>query len=315
MIFCQVQHLLTSAKKLQADLSKLLRRGGFELHKWVSNYPALFNDMSTSECSFEDTQSNTVKAIGMLWKPQPNQLTFKVSVNNKDSLTKREVLSQIAKLYDPLGIIGPVIAKAKIFMQSLWLQKLDWNDNLPTKVLHIWNDFLVKLPAVNEINVPRYILSDEVAEIELHGFFYASEVPTVRLYTSDVSPIQDSFKLNSCAANQGQNLSVDGFNNCSSLVEYATSPAEKLCQQPSCKNSKPLFQFSVGACLIKNNPADVLSRGADARHLRDSDLWWQGPEFLLRDIRNSEEFPCPKDKTFEQELKRNVTVSCAVTND
>ncbi|GBM55855.1 hypothetical protein AVEN_2556-1 [Araneus ventricosus] len=135
---------LTSAKSLQTDLSKLLRRGGFELHKWVPNHPTLLNDISTSEYSFEDTQSNTVKASGMLWNPQLDHLTFKVSVNKKDYLTKREVLSQIARLYDPLGTTGPVIAMAKIFMQSLWLQKLDWNNNLPTKVLQVWNEFLVK---------------------------------------------------------------------------------------------------------------------------------------------------------------------------
>ncbi|GBL92540.1 hypothetical protein AVEN_123734-1 [Araneus ventricosus] len=84
---------LISAKKLQDDLSELLRRGGFELHKWVSNHPDLLNDISTSEYSFEDTQSNTVKTLGMVWKPQPDQLTFQVSVNHNDSLTKREVLS------------------------------------------------------------------------------------------------------------------------------------------------------------------------------------------------------------------------------
>ncbi|GBN04196.1 hypothetical protein AVEN_188663-1 [Araneus ventricosus] len=126
---------LTLEKKLQVDISELLRSGASELHKWVSHHPALLNDISTSEYSFEDTQSNTVKELEMLWNPQLDQLTFKVSVKHKDSLMKIEIFSQIARLYDPLGIIGPVIAKAKIFVQSLWLQKHDWNDNLPTKHL------------------------------------------------------------------------------------------------------------------------------------------------------------------------------------
>ncbi|GBN05237.1 hypothetical protein AVEN_135339-1 [Araneus ventricosus] len=63
---------ITSAKKLQVDLIELLRRGGFELHKWVSNHPIFLNDISTSEYSFKDTQSDTVKALGILWKPQPD---------------------------------------------------------------------------------------------------------------------------------------------------------------------------------------------------------------------------------------------------
>ncbi|GBL99279.1 hypothetical protein AVEN_177313-1 [Araneus ventricosus] len=65
----------------------------------------------------------------------------------------------------------------------------------------------------------------------------------------------------------------------------------------------------------KNKPTDVLSRSADARDLQGNDLWWQTPEFFLHDIPVPEKYPCPKDKTFEQELKRTVTVSCAVAND
>ncbi|GBM81611.1 hypothetical protein AVEN_82341-1 [Araneus ventricosus] len=342
---------LTSAKRLQADLSKLLRRGGFELHKWVSNHPALLNDISTSEYSFEDTQSNTVKALGMLWKPQPDQLTFKVSVKKKDSLTKREVLSQIARLYDPLGIIGPVIAKAKVFMQSLWLQKLDWNDNLPTKVLQVWNDFLVKLPGVNEINVPRYILSEDVTKIELHGFSDASEraygaVIYIRCVTHS-GLIQTKLVCSKSRVSPLKPITVPRLELSAALllarlmhkiVPVLDLPLDKVClwtdskivlawlnMQPHvlktfvsnrvakiqslCSNSQ--WRHVSSKC----NPADVLSRGADAKDLRNNDLWWQGPEFLLRDITDPEEYPCPKDKTFEQELKRNVTVSCAVTND
>ncbi|GBN76567.1 hypothetical protein AVEN_74889-1 [Araneus ventricosus] len=59
-------------------------------------------------------------------------------------------------------------------MQSLWLQKFDWNAILPTNI-QVWNDFLITLPAVNEINVPRYILSDDVNKIDLNGFSDASE--------------------------------------------------------------------------------------------------------------------------------------------
>ncbi|GBO46447.1 hypothetical protein AVEN_116590-1 [Araneus ventricosus] len=50
-----------------------------------------------------------------------------------------------------------------------------------------------------------------------------------------------------------QNLSVDRFNNFSSLVEYTTSAAENLCQQSSYRNSKPLFQSPVEACDKKLN--------------------------------------------------------------
>ncbi|GFU02204.1 uncharacterized protein TNCV_1547761 [Trichonephila clavipes] len=47
--------------------------------------------------------------------------------------TKRCVLSTIPGLSDPLGLLGPAVARAKIFMQSLWGLKIDWIDELPSE--------------------------------------------------------------------------------------------------------------------------------------------------------------------------------------
>ncbi|XP_035232213.1 uncharacterized protein LOC118204004 [Stegodyphus dumicola] len=125
---------LEEAKELQSELVQMLRRRGMELHKWVSNHPDLLHDISTKEYSFE-SQESVVKTLGMLWKPKDDHLIFKTAVNNQNSFTKRQVLSEIAKLFDPLGLIRPVVTRAKIFMQRLWLLKLDWNEELPPKEL------------------------------------------------------------------------------------------------------------------------------------------------------------------------------------
>ena len=46
-------------------------------------------------------------------------------------LSKRTVLSRFAKVFDPLGWLAPIVAKAKICMQSMWLLGKDWDSVLP----------------------------------------------------------------------------------------------------------------------------------------------------------------------------------------
>ncbi|GFY27749.1 DUF1758 domain-containing protein [Trichonephila clavipes] len=112
---------LDGAKKLQTRLSQLLQRGGFELHKWVSNSPELLKDLSASSYVFDkEFQVAPVKTIVILWDPKVDCLTYKVKISDKVNFSKRDVLSEIARLYDPLGLIGPIVTKAKIFIQELW---------------------------------------------------------------------------------------------------------------------------------------------------------------------------------------------------
>ncbi|GFR06432.1 uncharacterized protein TNCT_496761 [Trichonephila clavata] len=97
--------------------------------------------------------------------------------SNCDSfiVTKKSVISTIARKFDPLGLIGPVITRAKIFLQSLWQLKLDWNDPLPSNLVSYWKSFIDALQSINCLNIPRYCLQDKSIRTELHGFSGSSE--------------------------------------------------------------------------------------------------------------------------------------------
>ncbi|GFT84263.1 integrase catalytic domain-containing protein [Trichonephila clavipes] len=127
---------LETAQQLQSQLKDALQSCGMNLHKWSSNFPELLNSslLSDVEHSFSTDIDLSVKTLGINWQPFEDCFVFKVSVSAKHIFTKREVLSVIAKLYDPLGFLGPVIAKAKVFLQQLRQCKRDWDDVLPNSI-------------------------------------------------------------------------------------------------------------------------------------------------------------------------------------
>ncbi|XP_071044157.1 uncharacterized protein [Parasteatoda tepidariorum] len=139
-----VTSILNECIKLQQDLTELLKRGGMKLHKWCTNFDS--QDTELGDFSFD-----------------------------RDNVTKRDVSSQIARLYDPLGLLGPVFSKAKIFMQRLWLHKLDWNEKLPSPIAQEWTLFIKTLHSIETIQVPRYVLKETFSALILHGFADASE--------------------------------------------------------------------------------------------------------------------------------------------
>ncbi|GFW85401.1 uncharacterized protein TNCV_144461 [Trichonephila clavipes] len=86
-----------------------------------------------------------------------------------------DVLSTIAKIFDPVGLMAPVISKAKIFLQRLWRSKLEWNDLLPAEEYREWQQFLVSLENINNIEIPKAYSCRFSEVIEIHGFADASE--------------------------------------------------------------------------------------------------------------------------------------------
>ncbi|GBM05052.1 hypothetical protein AVEN_60237-1 [Araneus ventricosus] len=119
---------LEEVRELQIQLIRLVARAGMELHKWRTNASNLRSNIS-EEKEYSFLCSSETKALGILWNDLTDCFSFKVLPSPQN--TKRAVLSNIAKIFDPLGLLGPVITVAKIFLQRLWKLKIDWNVSLP----------------------------------------------------------------------------------------------------------------------------------------------------------------------------------------
>ncbi|GFX37826.1 uncharacterized protein TNCV_3116741 [Trichonephila clavipes] len=96
---------------------------------------------------------------------------------------------EIARLYDPLGLIGPIVTKAKIFIQELWKIKLDWSEQLPLDAMEEWMNFYQKLSKINNFKIPRCILLPATIRIEIHGFSDASERAYAVVVYINLSPV------------------------------------------------------------------------------------------------------------------------------
>ncbi|GFW75831.1 uncharacterized protein TNCV_4430141 [Trichonephila clavipes] len=149
---------LDTARQLQCQLQNMLETCGMKLHKLNFN---------KKELPFSTNAESAIKTLGISWKPTGDYFMFKISIPSIKSYTKRDVLSVIARLYDPLGLIGLVISKAKLFLQKLWLRKLNWEEFFLDAIALEWLNFVSSLKALEELKIDRYILTDSYVKLIL----------------------------------------------------------------------------------------------------------------------------------------------------
>lgn len=174
----------SSATNFYLNCKGKLAEGNFNLRKFNSNSVVLENTMNDKELSneliFED---EVIKVLGVNWNKSEDLLfyNFQHVFEKSNSLeTKRSVLQLIASIYDPLGLINPVVVSMKTFFQELWSQKLSWDDKLHDDLLDKWNKILNAFRQAPLFAVPRLYCfkdrDDPFVCLELHGFSDASSV-------------------------------------------------------------------------------------------------------------------------------------------
>ena len=329
---------------LYENAKERMAKGGFKLRKWKTNDPGLREKIGTSETSttkhgvarLEDEESYAKsklepqggtkgeKVLGLAWDCESDTIHFSLAhVANKArglEATKRNVLSLLASLFDPLGIISPVTVSMKILFQEICTSKLDWDEVLTGEIKRKWDRWVQDLSETGEIQISRCLYEtggERVTECYLHGFGDASKKAYcamvyfvyrtddgkthVRLVASKtrVAPLKElsiprlelmSARILAQLMDTVRNallsqLKVDG-------VRYWLDSKTALSWIRNNGEWKQFVRHRVNEvlklsskedwsyCRTEENPADLGSRGVLASQLREDNLWWRGPQWL-----------------------------------
>ncbi|XP_065092079.1 uncharacterized protein LOC135712910 [Ochlerotatus camptorhynchus] len=329
------------AKQKRQQITEMMKRGGFEIRKWASNDREVLDDIPPEDRAVSvvhtvDSQE-TIKTLGVQWQHREDLFTFKASDDPiKECFTKREVLSTIAKIFDPLGLIGPIVVIAKMMMQELWKIQTDWSEPLPNQFNHRWRIYLVHLRNVWQIKVPRRCISvPQPVQYHLHGFCDASlEVYGAAVYLraidengdisshllgskSRVAPINRPSlpRLKLCAATLLAELikamkstlripihqTLAFSDSTTTLAWIAGDPARwKIYVSNRVATINTIIPASDWRHVpTKQNPADLLTHGVAPCVLALSKLWWHGPDW---EPSTTTEAPIPNPTRKEEEV-------------
>ena len=104
----------------------LFLKGNFNLRKWSSNSPKLMVKAKESDVADE---SKIVKVLGLYWNLDSDRYMFNTNFEWNGVFSKRSVLQFTNRVFDPLGLLTPILIRKRLFMQKLWKKKLKWNES------------------------------------------------------------------------------------------------------------------------------------------------------------------------------------------
>ncbi|KAL0858664.1 hypothetical protein ABMA27_012488 [Loxostege sticticalis] len=337
-------HTVEEGIELYSQMKELLTKGGFELQKWNSNSLELLKEINKNEMinkeekkeaedkgeveieqgkrnddkevgkekdeskeTMEIKIDSTLKILGLTWDRSDDVFQYVVKLPEIcRPATKRSILSNIAKLFDPLGWLAPAVIVAKIFIQKLWLAGLDWDQELPDSLLKEWDTYCQELPRLTEVRIPRWLgtKNDDILaayaaviylrRVDIHGNVHVSLLTA----KTRVAPIRQVSipRLELCAAVLLTRLLVEIMEvlnipkqdvkawTDSTVVlawlnshpsRWKTFVGNRVSEILTSIDSSQWFHVST-----KDNAADIASRGILPSGLADHKHWLEGPQFL-----------------------------------
>ena len=174
-------------KNRRDEADVILKHAGMKVKKWVCSG----DDQEGMEfgentnCMTADDQE-VERMLGIQWRPKQDVFKFSVKINlsplKKKSrtgpdiskvdliqepptvITRRQYYSQVQGVFDPIGLLSPLLLQAKILLRMTWedeCQDLGWDDPLPRDLVGEILKFFVDLHDLEEIEFSRSLWPTE----------------------------------------------------------------------------------------------------------------------------------------------------------
>ena len=283
-------------------------RNHHELHKVKETCTQIFRSCSMNLRGWTSTPDSV---LGVPYDSNSDSLVIDVTLSTSDSgpLTRRDLVSALAKIYDPLGFAAPCFVAPKLLIQESWDPSITWDSPLSPALVQKWRD-LQKLHHGQRIHLPRCLNAGPNSLI--HAFSDASGrsyATCVYLVNPDQSillfaktrivPIRSTVsiprkelmgavlsvravKLLKEGIPEVANLSSFFWTDSTCVLSWMRRPAHdlRLFVRNRIAEIQSLSSASWRHVPGAENPADIGTRKVDPSKLSFPSLWTTGPSWL-----------------------------------
>nr|XP_054757158.1 uncharacterized protein LOC129263265 [Lytechinus pictus] len=324
---------VAEAEKLSSDIDKVLADRGFKVKGWRS-IKALSRDLDETEGKPRLLEAiSDDKILGVVWENDTDIFSykFKMSENavHSTKITRRGILSQVARIFDPIGFTTAFVIRAKIGLQKMWEKGLDWDDVLPEESQAEWRRLFEEMEKLSNIRFERLITpAGAIGRPTLCIFCDASldafgAVAYLRWEVKggryDVRFLTAKSRVAPLKQLTVPRLELQGTVLASRLYTAIMNEMTLNLDESRARSFKKFVATRVGEIQGSTNPsqwrhipgdvnvADDLTRGLNADQLNDR--WHRGPDFLRRPKSEwPEEAKVEKKSESEQERRKEQSV-------
>ncbi|OTF80147.1 hypothetical protein BLA29_000792 [Euroglyphus maynei] len=232
------------------------------------------------------------KVLGMEWTDEDHLQITIPNLNLDEPLTKRNLMSFFASIYDPFGLILATTLNMKLLIHEAWMKGFDWDDQLPDKFQRKVMKVVTEIHKLKSFTFPRFIFKQAADHYDLAIFVDASQNAIgIAAYVCDNSTLSLVYAKSKLIKHRkivtGELLALSYGANVATTLKEMINPQRTILYSDSMDNVKRLeedinkYPYPVAVHLyniktkIKEvrhirgdcNPADAFTRGVSADQL------------------------------------------------